>query len=90
MNIKKKRLAAYDENDSSYTGSPAVKSVTRYVIDGQTFTTFEEALQSRENKIEQFLCPLLNTLSTVSARERIALVDWIVTNRVELGKLLDY
>lgn len=90
MSTQNKRYAKTDDHDYAFTGSPAVERVEMFRIDGQLFDSFEKAVSSREDKVEKFFRPLLNNLSPIAARDQITVIDWILTNRAELGKLLNY
>lgn len=79
-------LSQFDPEDDE-TRSPAVKRVDRYVIDGRTHCTFEEAIASREDKIEAFVRHLFRE---ASPRAQVEAVQWVLDNRAELRRLLDY
>ncbi len=76
--------------DTEATRSHAVKIVERYTIDGAEFKTFEAAIESREEKIEAFVRPMLRAMMPAKAANEIAAVQWILDNRAKLRGLLDY
>ncbi len=67
--------------------SHAVETVERFKIDGVDYDTYEKAIEARENKIEQFLRPILYAMD---AKAQIAAIERILGSRETLRKLLDY
>lgn len=79
--------AALAADLGSDTPSPAVSTVTRFVVDGAEFPTFEAAIEHRENQIEAKIRHLFRDSSPF---DQMAAVQWVLDNRAELRRLLDY
>jgi len=84
------RLAKIDEYDREFTGSPAVARVEMFRMDGNLYDTFEKALSAREDSVEKFLRPMFSHTTSLHKRDEISIIEWIITNRAQLLKLLDY
>lgn len=70
--------------------SPAVEIVSRFRIDGKEFDSYEKAITHRENQIEEFLRKnCLNKTQTLPG-DAIEIVSFILENRAELSRLLNY
>ena len=73
--------------DEDATQSPAVKTVARFIIDGVEFPTFAAAIEHRENQIE---AKIRHLFRDATLHGQIENVQWVLDNRAELRRLLDY
>jgi len=64
-----------------------IEEITKYLTMGREFRSLEEAEAYRRDLIGEFMDTLPRTLSP---RDRLALVQFIVDNRAMLRGLLDY
>lgn len=74
------------DNDNA-TASPAVTTVTRYVMDGREFNTFNAAIKARENAIE---AKIRHLFRDASPRDQMEKIQWVLDHRAELRHLLNY
>ncbi len=77
----------FSELDDNATQSPAVQTVARFIMDGAEFPTFAAAIEARENVIE---LKIRHLFREASPRAQIENVQWVLDNRAELRRLLDY
>lgn len=70
------------------TSSHAIETVERYVMDGKEFRSVRAAIENRENQIGAMIDAA--DIQTLSPRQRLDLLEWMVANRCRLSHLLDF